>query len=80
MKQQKVTIQQKNWIYSKRVLPRCFICKIILVNQEYIFCRKCKTDIISAGKDPEDFIKKLEKQRLHNRQFTHLQIHNPIKL
>lgn len=78
MKQIKARIKQKEWKYENMPL-KCFICKVMLVDREYIFCRKCKNDIISCGKNPEDLIKRYEKQNLHRKDFKLIKLHDYLR-
>lgn len=70
MKQQKARVKQKFWDEYIRDPKRCIACGIILTESEFIFCKRCRTHLVSLRKDPEILIEEYKLAGKRNGEFN----------
>ncbi len=70
MKQIKARIKQKLWERVWEDPPRCIICNILLENDEFILCKKCKKELVAIGKNPEQAIQDYTKAKQKDKKFN----------
>ena len=65
MKQNKSRVKQPAEFYETyfKNTTYCVLCKRLLIEEEYMFCKKCNKDLKATGKDPDKMIKEYEKER-----------------
>jgi predicted amidophosphoribosyltransferase len=70
MKQIKARIKQKLWERDWKDPPRCILCDVLLENDDFMFCKKCKRELEAIGKNPEQVIKDYEKAKRRDKKFN----------